>query len=130
MAKAVVPGVRMGGKKMWIVKPEPGHGIVIPRKSPVWKNRISRKIAAASSRVVPAGRMRGSRRGRHARARRGAANNRPCGNGRVNRRGMRCSPGCGGNERMRPGHGRHRSAAMLLGLPDERNCANKKEKKD
>jgi len=43
---------------------------------------------------------------------------------------MRCSPGCGRNEGMCAGHGRHRSAAMLLGLPDERNCANKKEKKD
>ena len=48
----------------------------------------------------------------------------------MNRRGMRHSPWSGGNERMSPGHGRHRSAAMLLGLPDERNCANKKEKKD
>src|SRR6267154_1053976 len=98
MAEVVAPSVRMGGKKMWIVKPEAGHRIVVRRKSPVRKNRISRKIAAAGSRVVPARRMRGSR--------------------------------SGGNERMRPGHGRHRSAAMLLSLPDERNCANKKEKED
>src|SRR6266481_1392425 len=130
MAEVVAPSVRMGGKKMWVVKPEAGHRMVVRRKSPVRKNRISRKIAAASSRVVPAGGTCGSRCGGHASAHRGVANNRPCGNGGMNRRGMRCSPGCGGNEGMCAGHGRHRSAAMLLGLPDERNCANKKEKKD
>src|SRR5258708_27373429 len=99
MAEVVAPSVRMGGKKMWIVKPEAGYRIVVRRKSSVRKNRISRKIAAAGRRVVSAGRVRGPPRGPHPPGRPSVANKRPRRDGRVKPGRKRPSPRSGGDER-------------------------------
>ena len=126
MTKVVAPGVGMHGKKVSVIKAEAGNGIVAVRKSPIWENRVGRKIRTARRMgLVPAGRMRCSRCRPQARAHLWrTANHRPRGNRTASRRCVSHSHGRGGNESVRAGH---RSAAMLLRLPDDWEYRKNKE---
>src|ERR1700757_601185 len=118
----------MHGKKVSVIKAKAGNGIAAVRKSPIRENRVRGKIRAAGGMgLVPAGWTRGPLRRVHPRANRGTANHRPCGNRTASRCCMSNCNGCGGYEGMGAGH---RSAPMLLRLPNEWECGNKKKSED